>query len=151
MIGIPSFSSLASTVSLTSSVGGVSHSLILSLCLSVCLSLLFSLRVVRCVTGCVAAALDTPADTIKTRLQNGQGHYKGVRDCFTRLVREEGVMVLFRGGCLSPLSAITQTHTYTHRHADTLTHKHKPTHTVSGKLAAKSTQTRLTLMHCVLH
>lgn len=60
----------------------------------------------------VAAALDTPADTIKTRLQNGQGQYKGVRDAFVTIVRQEGWQTLFRGVMprimiIAPLFSIT--------------------------------------------
>lgn len=47
--------------------------------------------------GALAAALDTPADTIKTRLQNGQGKYRGVVHCFSTILREEGWGALFRG------------------------------------------------------
>ncbi len=62
--------------------------------------------------GALAAALDTPADTIKTRLQNGSGEYRNVRDCFRRIVREEGWSALFRGTVprvliIAPLFSIT--------------------------------------------
>ncbi len=41
--------------------------------------------------GAIAAALDTPADTIKTRLQNGSNRYDGVRDAFRTILKEEGL------------------------------------------------------------
>lgn len=44
-----------------------------------------------------AAGIDTPADVIKTRLQNGKEDYKGIRDCFTRITTEEGYSALFKG------------------------------------------------------
>jgi solute carrier family 25 (mitochondrial S-adenosylmethionine transporter), member 26 len=52
--------------------------------------------------GGFAAGVTTPADVIKTRMmtQSSPGvtvRYTGVRDCFTRIVREEGASALFSG------------------------------------------------------
>lgn len=55
------------------------------------------LLLVSCVAGSVAGAVDTPADAVKTRLQNGQGKYKGIVDCFRTVWAEEGIRGLFRG------------------------------------------------------
>lgn len=52
--------------------------------------------------GMPAAYFTTPSDVIKTRLQvetqAGDVAYKGIRDAFTRIVKEEGVGALFKGG-----------------------------------------------------
>ncbi|KAJ7193332.1 mitochondrial inner membrane protein [Mycena pura] len=52
--------------------------------------------------GMPAAYLTTPADVVKTRLQvearKGQTHYKGLRDAFVKIYREEGFQALFKGG-----------------------------------------------------
>jgi len=66
--------------------------------------------------GMIAAGAVTPADVIKTRLQvKTQGTdvmYKGIADCFNRIVKEEGPRALFKGAVprmmiISPLFAIT--------------------------------------------
>ncbi|KAJ7109932.1 mitochondrial carrier domain-containing protein [Mycena epipterygia] len=54
------------------------------------------------IAGMPAAYLTTPADVVKTRLQvearKGQTHYKGLRDAFVQIYREEGFRALFKGG-----------------------------------------------------
>jgi solute carrier family 25 (mitochondrial aspartate/glutamate transporter), member 12/13 len=54
------------------------------------------------IAGMPAAYLTTPADVVKTRLQvearKGQTHYKGLRDAFVTIYREEGLRALFKGG-----------------------------------------------------
>ncbi|KAJ6575403.1 mitochondrial carrier domain-containing protein [Mycena capillaripes] len=54
------------------------------------------------IAGMPAAYLTTPADVVKTRLQvearQGQTNYKGLRDAFVRIYREEGFRALFKGG-----------------------------------------------------
>jgi hypothetical protein len=70
------------------------------------------LLVASSLAGSLAAGLDTPADGIKTRLQNGQGQYKGVVDCFQQVWAKEGLRGLFRGWTarvliISPLFGIT--------------------------------------------
>lgn len=54
------------------------------------------------IAGMPAAYLTTPADVVKTRLQveakQGQTHYKGLRDAFVKIYREEGFRALFKGG-----------------------------------------------------
>ncbi|KAF8634876.1 hypothetical protein AX15_000630 [Amanita polypyramis BW_CC] len=54
------------------------------------------------IAGMPAAYLTTPADVVKTRLQvearKGDTNYKGLRDAFTRIYREEGFSALFKGG-----------------------------------------------------
>jgi len=65
--------------------------------------------------GMIAGASVTPADVIKTRLQVKQTSgpaYNGIRDCFSRIVKEEGVMALYKGTVprmmiISPLFGIT--------------------------------------------
>lgn len=52
--------------------------------------------------GMPAAYLTTPADVVKTRLQveakKGQTNYKGLRDAFMKIYKEEGFRALFKGG-----------------------------------------------------
>ncbi|KAG0366110.1 hypothetical protein BGZ54_005809 [Gamsiella multidivaricata] len=52
-------------------------------------------------SGVVAASAVTPADVIKTRLQvarkPGEPVFKGIADCFQHIVRNEGVVALFKG------------------------------------------------------
>jgi solute carrier family 25 aspartate/glutamate transporter 12/13 len=47
------------------------------------------------IAGVFAASLTTPADVIKTRLQvetrPGEAPYTGLRDCFWRVLRTEGL------------------------------------------------------------
>ncbi|KAF9041839.1 mitochondrial carrier [Hymenopellis radicata] len=54
------------------------------------------------IAGMPAAYLTTPADVVKTRLQvearKGQTHYKGLRDAFVKIYREEGFRALYKGG-----------------------------------------------------
>ncbi|GLB35821.1 putative mitochondrial carrier (TC 2.A.29) family protein [Lyophyllum shimeji] len=54
------------------------------------------------VAGMPAAYLTTPADVVKTRLQvearQGQTNYKGLRDAFVKIYKEEGFRALFKGG-----------------------------------------------------
>ncbi|TFK77439.1 mitochondrial inner membrane protein [Pluteus cervinus] len=54
------------------------------------------------IAGMPAAFLTTPADVVKTRLQteakSGQTNYKGVRDAFVKIYREEGFRALYKGG-----------------------------------------------------
>ncbi|XP_062121374.1 LOW QUALITY PROTEIN: mitochondrial uncoupling protein 4-like [Drosophila sulfurigaster albostrigata] len=56
------------------------------------------------IAGFTGAVLSTPADVVKSRIMNqptdekGRGlHYKGMIDCFTKLVREEGVVAMYKG------------------------------------------------------
>jgi len=65
--------------------------------------------------GMIAAASVTPADVIKTRLQvkSEDGiKYKGIVDCASRILKEEGPLALFKGTVprimiISPLFGIT--------------------------------------------
>jgi len=64
--------------------------------------------------GMFAGGIMTPADVIKTRIQVKQGAipYKGIADCFSRIVKEEGAMALYKGAVprmmiISPLFGIT--------------------------------------------
>ncbi|KAG0139735.1 hypothetical protein CROQUDRAFT_666065 [Cronartium quercuum f. sp. fusiforme G11] len=54
------------------------------------------------IAGMPAAYLTTPADVVKTRLQSearkGETAYKGLIDCFTTILKEEGPQALFKGG-----------------------------------------------------
>jgi len=47
--------------------------------------------------GMVAAGLDTPADTIKTRLQNGKVQYKGIVDCAVKTWQTDGARPFVNG------------------------------------------------------
>jgi len=62
--------------------------------------------------GALAASSVTPADVIKTRLQSGSGNYKGIVDCFSQIISNEGPKALFKGLVpriliISPLFGIT--------------------------------------------
>ncbi|PRP79405.1 hypothetical protein PROFUN_05294 [Planoprotostelium fungivorum] len=64
--------------------------------------------------GMFAGGLVTPADVIKTRIQVKQGAvpYKGIADCFNRILKEEGPRALYKGAVprmmiISPLFGIT--------------------------------------------
>ncbi|WVR06016.1 hypothetical protein IAU60_003044 [Kwoniella sp. DSM 27419] len=68
------------------------------------------------IAGMPAAYLTTPADVVKTRLQTqaraGQTVYKGVVDGFQKILQEEGVKALYKGGLArvirsSPQFAVT--------------------------------------------
>lgn len=72
-----------------------------------------------CLAGGIAAAAVNPIDVIKTRLQTlkraeGEQHYTGIRDAFSKIFREEGIKAFFKGaGCrvmvIAPLFGIAQT------------------------------------------
>jgi len=54
--------------------------------------------------GLADAILSLPADVVKSRIMNqptdekGRGiHYKGSLDCLKRLVREEGLLAMYKG------------------------------------------------------
>lgn len=47
--------------------------------------------------GSSAAGVVTPCDVVKTRLQVAGSTYTGVRDAFSRILREEGAAALFKG------------------------------------------------------
>lgn len=53
------------------------------------------------IAGVPAASLVTPADVIKTRLQvqarAGETTYTGIRDCFSKILLQEGPTALFKG------------------------------------------------------
>lgn len=51
------------------------------------------------VSGAITGAVTTPLDVIKTRLmvQGSKGHYKGVLDCVSKIIREEGAGTLLKG------------------------------------------------------
>lgn len=49
-------------------------------------------------SGMFAAAMCTPADVVKTRLQLADGaKYQGVRDCISKILREESPTAFFKG------------------------------------------------------
>jgi hypothetical protein len=43
----------------------------------------------------IEVCLMHPLDLVKTRLQIGGGHYKGLIDCFGQIVRKEGPIGIF--------------------------------------------------------
>ena len=50
------------------------------------------------VASFVAVGLSCPADVLKSRMQNMHpGEYKGVADCAVKMVRNEGVLALWKG------------------------------------------------------
>eukprot|EP00761_Pharyngomonas_kirbyi_P005588 gb/GECH01005593.1/.p1 GENE.gb/GECH01005593.1/~~gb/GECH01005593.1/.p1 ORF type:complete len:393 (+),score=89.52 gb/GECH01005593.1/:1-1179(+) len=53
------------------------------------------------VAGIFGASITTPADVIKTRLQvdtpKGETPYRGITDCFVRVLKDEGPRALFKG------------------------------------------------------
>lgn len=64
------------------------------------------------IAGMPAAFLTTPADVIKTRLQvearKGQATYKGITDCATKLLAEEGPKAFFKGSLARVLRSSPQ-------------------------------------------
>lgn len=62
----------------------------------------YELLVAGAMAGIPAAYLVTPSDVIKTRLQvqakQGQSTYTGLQDCAKKIIKEEGVKALFKGG-----------------------------------------------------
>lgn len=64
------------------------------------------------IAGMPAAFLTTPADVIKTRLQvearKGQATYKGIVDCFTKIMAEEGPRAFFKGSLARVLRSSPQ-------------------------------------------
>lgn len=47
--------------------------------------------------GFVATCIASPADVIKTRLMSNPDSYSGVINCFTRMIREEGMASFYKG------------------------------------------------------
>lgn len=47
--------------------------------------------------GVITVYSTMPIDTVKTRMQGIGSEYKGTIDCFTRIVKEEGILTLWRG------------------------------------------------------
>ncbi|XP_041351775.1 mitochondrial glutamate carrier 1-like [Gigantopelta aegis] len=72
-----------------------------------------------CVAGCVASFSVNPFDVVKTRLQTiqkgkGEETYKGVVDCFSKVLSKEGPKAFFKGALcrilvIAPLFGIAQT------------------------------------------
>lgn len=64
------------------------------------------------VAGMPAAFMTTPADVIKTRLQvearKGQATYKGIVDCATKIMAEEGPRAFFKGSMARVLRSSPQ-------------------------------------------
>ena len=48
-------------------------------------------------SGFAAAICCTPADVIKSRLMKTNTEYKGIMDCFTKTVKNEGPLALYKG------------------------------------------------------
>ncbi|CAM6104637.1 unnamed protein product [Calypogeia fissa] len=55
--------------------------------------------IVGAISGAITGAVTTPLDVIKTRLmvQGSKGHYKGVIDCISKIIKEEGAGTLLKG------------------------------------------------------
>lgn len=47
--------------------------------------------------GVITVYSTMPIDTVKTRMQGIGSEYKGTIDCFSRIVKEEGILTLWRG------------------------------------------------------
>ncbi|EPQ30021.1 uncharacterized protein PFL1_02694 [Pseudozyma flocculosa PF-1] len=64
------------------------------------------------IAGMPAAFLTTPADVIKTRLQvearKGQATYKGITDCFAKVLKDEGPKAFFKGSLARVLRSSPQ-------------------------------------------
>lgn len=64
------------------------------------------------IAGMPAAFLTTPADVIKTRLQvearKGQATYKGIVDCFGKILKDEGPKAFFKGSLARVLRSSPQ-------------------------------------------
>ena len=45
----------------------------------------------------VSLFVGQPLDTIRTRLQTERTRYKGISDCFMKIIRNESAMALYRG------------------------------------------------------
>ncbi|CAK5013636.1 unnamed protein product [Meloidogyne enterolobii] len=56
--------------------------------------------------GMIEVCLMHPLDLVKTRLQIGGGHYKGLLDCFGQIIRKEGPLGFYKG-ILPPILAET--------------------------------------------
>ena len=48
-------------------------------------------------SGFAAAVCCTPADVIKSRLMKTNTEYKGIIDCFTKTIKNEGPLALYKG------------------------------------------------------
>ena len=48
-------------------------------------------------SGFAAAICCTPADVIKSRLMKTNSEYKGIIDCFTKTIKNEGLLALYKG------------------------------------------------------
>ncbi|PWN38837.1 mitochondrial carrier [Ceraceosorus guamensis] len=64
------------------------------------------------IAGMPAAFFTTPADVIKTRLQvearKGEATYKGIADCFAKILKDEGPRALFKGSAARVLRSSPQ-------------------------------------------
>ena len=49
------------------------------------------------ISGFAGAICCTPADVIKSRLMKTNTEYKGIMDCFTKTVKNEGLLALYKG------------------------------------------------------
>lgn len=56
--------------------------------------------------GMIEVCLMHPLDLVKTRLQIGGGHYKGLLDCFGQIIKKEGPLGFYKG-ILPPILAET--------------------------------------------
>ncbi|KAL3883031.1 hypothetical protein ACJMK2_029327 [Sinanodonta woodiana] len=72
-----------------------------------------------CIAGCTASLSVNPFDVVKTRLQTlhkgkGEQTYKGIIDCFVKVLKHEGPKAFFKGALcrilvIAPLFGIAQT------------------------------------------
>ena len=64
------------------------------------------------IAGVPAALITTPADVVKSRLQSiarpGETSYAGIRDCATKMYRQEGIAAFFQGSSMRVLRLAPQ-------------------------------------------
>ena len=47
--------------------------------------------------GFIATVIASPADVCKTRLMSSPDNYTGIINCFTRILKEEGLFAFYKG------------------------------------------------------
>jgi solute carrier family 25 (mitochondrial carnitine/acylcarnitine transporter), member 20/29 len=55
-------------------------------------------------SGSLGIVVGLPWDIVKVRMQTHASHYKNAFNCFTRTIKDEGILALFKGG-LAPITS----------------------------------------------